>query len=227
MASPRSEEVKLGVENPMEPEEVRWCELKPKLEIKRTACIRCGDCVPTRQIASHRHIKEERIATPVWRSERLRGMKRKNYKEKTLEPKDYGDSDFSDDRSPSSWAAVEKDDNDLYYWEEVPKEPTPEGPNGGGDPDGDIDDNHNGDPSDDDPFGEHPMCCAACFHTISDLFTSVDECFQAMEAMQQRMEDLECVVDDDYKFLNRNVRNLFGMVANIKKNWCSSCGKFH
>jgi hypothetical protein len=28
-----------------------------------------------------------------------------------------------------------------------------------------------------------------------------------MEAMKQRLEDLERVVEDDYKFLNRNVRN--------------------
>jgi hypothetical protein len=34
-----------------------------------------------------------------------------------------------------------------------------------------------------------------------------DECLQAMEAMKQRLEDLERVVEDDYKFLNRNVRN--------------------
>jgi hypothetical protein len=33
-----------------------------------------------------------------------------------------------------------------------------------------------------------------------------------MEAMGQRMEDLERVVEDDYKFLNRNVQKLFGMV---------------
>jgi hypothetical protein len=48
-----------------------------------------------------------------------------------------------------------------------------------------------------------------------------------MEAMRQGMEDLECVVDDDYKFLNRNVQKLFGMLGNMKKKWCSSCGKFH
>jgi hypothetical protein len=80
MASPRSEEVKLGVEKLMEPEEVRRCELKPKRVIKRTARIRCGGCVPSGQITRCYHIKEERIATPVRRSERLRGMKRKNYK---------------------------------------------------------------------------------------------------------------------------------------------------
>jgi hypothetical protein len=41
-------------------------------------------------------------------------MKRKDYKEVSLEPKDYGGSDYSDDRSPSSWAAAGRDDNDLY-----------------------------------------------------------------------------------------------------------------
>jgi hypothetical protein len=85
-------------------------------------------------------------------------MKRKDYKEVSPEPKHYGDSDYSDDRSPSSWAAVRRDDDDLYIWEEVPKEKTPEGPDGGsnddsGDDNGDGDDG--GDPGDDDPFGMH------------------------------------------------------------------------
>jgi hypothetical protein len=66
----------------------------------------------------------------------------------------------------------------------VPKEFTPEGPNGGGDPDGDNDDDNGGDPNVDDPFGMHPICCVACRHTILDLFTSVEECFQAMETMR-------------------------------------------
>jgi hypothetical protein len=48
-----------------------------------------------------------------------------------------------------------------------------------------------------------------------------------MEAMKQRMEDLELVVVNDYKFLNRNVRKLFGMVGNMKKMWCKDRGKFH
>jgi hypothetical protein len=161
-------------------------------------------------------------------------MKRKDYKEVSLEPKDYGDSDYYDDRSPSSWAATGRDDDDLYIWEEVPKKTTPEGPNGGGNDDGgddnedgDNDYDDGGDLGDDDPFGIHPMCCAACRHSISELYASVDECFQAMEAMRQRMEDLERVVEDDYKFLNRNVRKLFGMVGNMKGKWCNSCGKYH
>jgi hypothetical protein len=29
------------------------------------------------------------------------------------EPKDYGESDYSDDRSPNSWAAAGREDNDL------------------------------------------------------------------------------------------------------------------
>jgi hypothetical protein len=56
---------------------------------------------------------------------------------------------------------------------------------------------------------------------------TVDECFQAMEAMRQHMEDLEHVVEDDYKFLNRNVRKLLGMVGNMRGKWCNSCGKYH
>jgi hypothetical protein len=139
-------------------------------------------------------------------------MKRRDYKEVSPEPKDYGGSDYSDDHSPSSWAAAGRDDNDLYIWEEVPEEKTFEGPNGGGNDDGgndNGDDDDRGDPGDDDPFGMHLMCCAACRHSISELYASVDECFQAMEAMRRRMEDLERVVEDDYKFLNRNVRKLF------------------
>jgi hypothetical protein len=113
-------------------------------------------------------------------------MKQKDYKEVSLEPKDYGDSDYSDNHNPSSSAAAGRDDNDLYIWEEVPKKKTPECPNGGakdddGDDNGDGDDG--GDPGDNDPFGMHPMCCAACRHSISELYASVDECFQAMEAM--------------------------------------------
>jgi hypothetical protein len=37
-----------------------------------------------------------------------------------------------------------------------------------------------------------------------------------MEEMRQHMEDLEHVVEDDYKFLNHNVRKLFGMVGNMR-----------
>jgi hypothetical protein len=213
-------------------------ELKLPMEIKRTARIRCGGRIPTGAIASRYPVKEEKVSTPVQRLEHIRGMKRKDYKEVSPEPKDYGGSDYSDDRIPSSWAATGRKDNDLYYREEVPKEKTPEGPNGGGNNDGsnndggddggdDGDDDDGGDPGDDDPFGIHLMCCAACRHSISKLYASVDECFQAMEAMRQRMKDLERVVEDDYKFLNRNVRKLFGMVGNMKGKWCNSCGKYH
>jgi hypothetical protein len=113
---------------------------------------------------------------------------------------------------------------------------TPEGPNddgndgneggndnGGGD-DGEDDGGDNGD---DDPFGLHPMCCRVCRQFMADLYASIDECLQAMEAMKQRMEDLERVVEDDYKFLNRNVRKLFGMVGNMRSKWCNTFLKYH
>jgi hypothetical protein len=162
-------------------------------------------------------------------------MKRKDYKEVSLEPKDYGGSDYSDDRSPSSWAAAERDDNDLHIWDEEPKERTPEGPNGdgndgdGGDDNGGGDDggDDGGDNGDDEPFRLHLMCCRACCKSIADLYASVDECLQAMEAMKQRMEDLERVVEDDYKFVNRNVRKLSGMVGNMRGKWYNTCLKYH
>jgi hypothetical protein len=116
----------------------------------------------------------------------------------------------------------------------VPKEKTPEGPNddgndNSGDDNGDGDDGGNDerDPGDDNPFGMHLMYCAACHHSIWELYATVNECFQAMEAMRRRMEDLERVVEDDYKFLNRNVRKLFGMVGDMRDKWCNSCGKYH
>jgi hypothetical protein len=159
-------------------------------------------------------------------------MKRKDYKEVSPEPKDYGGSDYSDDRSPSSWAAAGRDDNDLYIWDEQPKERTPEGHNGdgndgneGGDDNGGGDDG--GEIGDEDPFGLHPMCCRTCRQSIGDLYVSVDECLQAMEAMKHRMEDLEHVVEDNYKFLNRNVHKLFGMVGNMRGKWCNTFLKYH
>jgi hypothetical protein len=215
-------------------EEAKRSKLKLPVEIKRTARIHCGGRVPTGAIASLNPVEEEKVPTPIRRLARICGMKRKDYKEVSPEPKDYGDSDYSDDRRSSSWAAAGRDDNDLYIWEEVPKEKTPEGPNGGGNNDGsdgngDGDDgsNDDGDPGDDDPLGMHPMCCATCRHSISELYASVDKCFQTMEVMRQRMEDLERLVEDDYKFLNRNVRKLFGMVGNMRGKWCNSCGKYH
>jgi hypothetical protein len=168
-----------------------------KLPVKRTTRIRCGGRVPIGALASRNTVE-------------------------------------GDDRSPSSWAAVE--DNDLYIWDEQPKERTPEGPNGD-DNDGNESGNDNGvgsdggddggDNGDEDPFGLHPMCCRTCRQSIGDLYTSDDECLQAMEAMKQRSEDLEHVVEDNYKFLNRNVRKLFGMVGNMRGKWCNTCLKYH
>jgi hypothetical protein len=101
MTSPKSVELKLGAKEPSM-EEVKRCELKLPMEIKRTARIRCGGRVPTGAIASCHPVKEEKVPTPVPRSACIRGMKRKDYKEVSPEPKDYRGSDYFDDRSPSS-----------------------------------------------------------------------------------------------------------------------------
>jgi hypothetical protein len=102
-------------------EEAKRCELKLPAEIKRTARICCGGRVSTGAIASHNPVNEEKVPTTVRRSARIRGMKGKDYKEVSSDPKDYGDRDYSDDRSTSSWAAAGRDANNLYIWEEVPK----------------------------------------------------------------------------------------------------------
>jgi N-acetyl-gamma-glutamylphosphate reductase len=56
MASLRSLELKQGA---MEPsmEEAKQCELQLRVEIKRTARIHCGGCVPTGAIAYRNPIK--------------------------------------------------------------------------------------------------------------------------------------------------------------------------
>jgi hypothetical protein len=188
MTSPKSVELKLGAKEPLS-EEAKRCELKLSMAMKSSARIHCGGRVPTGVIASCYHVKGEEVSTPIRRSERICGMKRKDYKEVSPELKDYRGSDYSNDRNPSSWAAAGREDNDLYYWEEVPKEKNPKGPNGGGNDngnDGSDDDNSDdgGDPGDNDPFGMHPICCAACRHSISELYASVDECFQTMKVMR-------------------------------------------
>jgi hypothetical protein len=91
-------------------------------------------------------------------------MKWNDYKEVSPEPKDYGDRDYSSDCSPSSWAATGRDDNNLYIWEEVAKEKTPDGPNGGGNDDGGDDNGDGDDGGDNDPFGMHLMCSLPSLH---------------------------------------------------------------
>jgi hypothetical protein len=89
MTFPKSVELNLGAKEPSM-EEAKRCELKLLVEIKMTAHIHCGGRVPTGAIASRNSVKEEKVPTPVRRSARIRGMKRKDYKEVSPEPKDYG-----------------------------------------------------------------------------------------------------------------------------------------
>jgi hypothetical protein len=89
MTSPKSVELKLGAKEPSMEEAKRY-ELKLPVEIKRTARIHCEGRVSTGAITSHYTVKEEKVPTPVRRSARIRGIKRKDYKEVSPEPKDYG-----------------------------------------------------------------------------------------------------------------------------------------
>jgi hypothetical protein len=87
--SPRSLELKKEAKKPSI-EEAKRCELKLPIEIKRTARIRCGGRVPTGAITSRNSVMKENIPPPVRRSACIRGMKRKDYKEASPVPKDYG-----------------------------------------------------------------------------------------------------------------------------------------
>jgi hypothetical protein len=70
MTSPKSVELKLAAKEPLT-EEAKRCELKLPMEIKRTARIHCGGRVSTGAIASRYHVKEDKVCTPVRRSERI------------------------------------------------------------------------------------------------------------------------------------------------------------
>jgi hypothetical protein len=56
IVSPRSLELKQGAKEPSM-DEVKRCELKLPIEMKRTACIRCGGRVPTKAIASRNPVE--------------------------------------------------------------------------------------------------------------------------------------------------------------------------
>jgi hypothetical protein len=64
MVSPKSIESKQGAKD-LSMEEVKRCERKLPVEIKRTTRIRCGGRVSTGAIASRNPVKEEKVPTPV------------------------------------------------------------------------------------------------------------------------------------------------------------------
>jgi hypothetical protein len=80
MVSLKSEDLKQRAKEPSM-EEAKRCELKLPVEIKRSARIRCRELVPTGAIASRNPVKEENVPTPVRRTARIRGMKKKDYKD--------------------------------------------------------------------------------------------------------------------------------------------------
>ena len=147
-------------------------------------------------------------------SSRLLGVKRKDYNEKTPEPKDYGgDSDWEDDRSPASWGATGRDDDDDYAWEvyhgkreEEERQERQENQ---------VQDDDGGDPSNQ----EHGQgCCPLCRERIDELFIGLNACRKSINGINRKIDDMEWQAEEDYKFLNRNVRRLFGMVGNVRRN---------
>jgi hypothetical protein len=75
MVSPKSVELKQGVEEPST-KEAKRCELNLPVEIKRTTHIHFGGRILTGAIASRNPVKGEKVPTPIRRLARIRGMKR-------------------------------------------------------------------------------------------------------------------------------------------------------
>ena len=74
-------------------------------------------------------------------------------------------------------------------------------------------------PEDDSPnhSGHHSGLCFKCRNEITDLCATIDRCHDQLVAMDRRMNDIECLAKKDYNFLLRNIRKLFRMVGDVRK----------
>ena len=74
-------------------------------------------------------------------------------------------------------------------------------------------------PKDDGPNrgGHHFGCYFKCRNEIADLCATIDRCHDQFVAMDRRMNDIERLAEKDYNFLLRNIRNLFRMVGDLRK----------
>ena len=180
---------------------------KERLERAKKAIIIISDDEETRTTDAD--------VTPMpRRSTRLLGVKRKNYVETTPEPTDFGgDSDWEDDRSPGSWCKTgAADDDEWPEYEEVWG--------------GDRDDRGKGKKVEDDEddgatkyksvYG-HNGCCPRCRADIADLRATLDRALDDLGNLNRAVEYIDRLMTDDYKFLNRNIRKLFAMFGELRR----------
>src|SRR6185437_8058561 len=59
--------------------------------------------------------------------------------------------------------------------------------------------------------------------TITDLYATIDRCYDQIVAMDRMMNDIERLAERDYNFLLRNIRKLFGMVGDLRKQGGGGC----
>jgi hypothetical protein len=220
------------------PLEAKRCDIKiPEKKYPTQLRITVGGRAPRGKIAERHPViiisddEEPKVETHQViilprRSTRLLGVKRKDYNEKTPEPKDYGgDSDWEDDWSPSSWGAAGRDDNDNFVWEEDRKEREEEEREEY--QEDQVQDDDGGNPS----YQEHGQgCCPLCRERIDELFIGLNACRRSIDGINRKIDDMEWQAEEDYKFLNRNSRRLFGMVGNMRRKQqgpnkcgCKSC----
>lgn len=148
------------------------------------------------------------------RSDRLIGVKRKDYVEKTPEPQDFGgDSDWEDDHSPSVWGCGDEDDDwsawDDGAWNEDKPEDRHQDKGKGKMPE--YDDGP-------EPLEGHTSgCCILCRRLIHELTYDLGAARSSIESLKIRMTSLEDSRYEDYKFLNQDIRKLFEMYRKLRK----------
>lgn len=128
----------------------------------------------------------------------------------------WGDSDWEDDRSPSSWGCDGGYD-EWPSWGEI------EGPDisplniGDRRRDRRGENNKGKDPETKDQEEHVAACYPICCGIIHDLFDEVGDARRAITSLEARLRILKDTTDLDFKFLNANATKFFGMVWNLRR----------
>lgn len=152
--------------------------------------------------------------TSLRRSARFLGMKRKSYGEIAPRPMDYGgDSDWDDNRSPSSWGkAGDADDDEWYAEDEMPQEKKDD--RGKGKQIKEESDDERRRPR---AAFRHHKCCPRCREDIADLRATLEGALKVINELNESLVYLDNLVKDDYVFLTGNIRRLFNLVGEPRR----------
>lgn len=63
----------------------------------------------------------------------------------------------------------------------------------------------------------HVNCCPRCRADIADLRATLGRALEDLDDLNESLVYLERLIEDDYKFLNRNIRKLFAMYGDLRR----------